>query len=110
MKRFAVLLLLPRLVAAEVDGGASGFRWDDSLYANCPSADPPTWLDGGVRLSTARLARVECAMVSCDARRIELEQSSPVLSMPAQVYGWVLFGLGLLIGAGGVGYLWWRLR
>lgn len=101
-----MLLLLPRLAAAEVDGG---MRWDDALYAACPAADAPTQLDGGWLLSDARVRRVDCALVSCDTQRRELIEAPPTFSAASMALAWSLFGVGLMLGAGGVGYLWWRL-
>lgn len=100
MKRLALLLLLPRLALADVDGG---FRWDDALYDACPSADAPTVLDGGaVVLSPERVRRLDCALVSCDVRRRELEETPPTVSTPAAVVA--ALGVGLLLGLAGGAY------
>ena len=109
--KLTVLALLPHLALTDVDGGTpeAPFVWADALYAACPAADAPVQLDGGTwLLSDARVRRVECALVSCDVRRRELATEAPVLSPTSQLFVWVGFGLGLLLGGGLVGWAWAR--
>lgn len=114
MRLLFIAVLLPRLALGDVDAGTSEpiFDWTSPTYADCPAAEPPTPLDGGSYLfSAARLKRVECGMASCDARRRELEPQPPIPEFTSRAWlmGWVMFGLGVLLGGGGVAYLWWRV-
>jgi hypothetical protein len=105
------LLLLP-LAAADVDGGTpdAGSRWEDPLYAVCPPAPAPERLDGGsLLLAPARVARLDCLMVTCDEDRRNrgkvITQGAPPLSPIA----WAMTLLALTVGLGLGGWGGWEL-
>lgn len=105
-------LLLPRLAAADVDGGTpdAGSRWEDPLYAACPAAPPPERLDGGsLLLAPARVARVDCLMVTCDEDRRNRGKVIVEGAPPLSPIAWAMTALALTIGLGLGGWGGWEL-
>lgn len=115
----AVLALWVSAPARAQDGGLAaiyaeraqylipdGGNWEES---ECfPVADGGTSCAGAWLPEPTLIAR-GAELASLRAFKAAHEAApAPVLSVQAQVVAWVLFGVGVVLGGGGVAYLWWR--
>lgn len=85
---------------------AYGGNWEESHCDSLPDGGSDC---GGAWLPARRAMATGAELAQLRAENAALKAGPPVLSAAGQAWGWTLFAVGLLLGGGGVAWLWWTV-